>query len=395
MLTRFLPEPPRGHTVVIGAGKAAASMAAALEAAWPGPLSGVVVTRYGHGADISTKAVRVLEAAHPVPDAAGVAATQEILRSVAGLGADDLVLCLLSGGGSALLCGPSGVTLDQKAALTEQLLRCGASIDEMNAVRKHLSKVKGGQLAAACAPARVVSLIVSDVVGDDLSTIASGPTAPDPSTYTEAVVVLDRYRLAAPEARRHLVRGALGEYPETPKPGDPGEDRVQNHIIVSGASALGAAAAVLTADGLSTRILSDQITGPARRAAKDHARAIRAAPPGTALLSGGETTTVVPEGATGRGGRNLEFLLALALELGEGAGVYALAADTDGIDGSSDAAGAIITPDTLSRARQLGLDARAYLEGADAHGFFERLGDLVVTGPTGTNVNDFRLLLRG
>lgn len=302
------------------------------------------------------------------------------------------MLCLLSGGASALLSAPWGVTLQQKADLTRELLRSGASIREINAVRKHLSRVKGGQLARACAPARVVSLIVSDVVGDDLSVIGSGPTAPDPTTFTEALLILERYRVAAPEARRHLQRGALGELPETPKPGDAVFSRVENQLIVTNARALDAARHFLTGAGVKARVLSDSIEGPAREAAWAHARASGELAPGQALLSGGETTTVVQ--GTGRGGRNLEFLLALATELSGREGIYALAADTDGIDGSSHAAGAVITPDTLARAAQIGLDAWTFLEASDAHSFFEQLGDLVVTGPTGTNVNDFRLLMR-
>ena len=395
VLAAQLPPRPTGHTVVVGAGKAALSMALALEAAWAGPLSGVVVVPYGQAGG-RTQHIRVLEASHPVPDEAGVRATARILAAVTGLSRDDLVLCLISGGGSALLSAPWGVTLAEKAALTGELLASGASIQQINAVRKHLSRVKGGQLARAGAPARVVSLIVSDVVGDDPGVIASGPTAPDRSTFAEALLILERYGVQAPRARRHLLAGAQGELPETPGPGDPVFERVENRLIVTGRAALGAARGFLEGRGLRARVLSDQIEGPAVQAARAHARAAKALAPGEALLSGGETTTIVKSGAgsgPGRGGRNLEFTLALALEL-EGAPIYALAADTDGIDGSSFAAGAVLTPDSLRRARDLGLNARAFLHNSDAHGFFERLGDLVVSGPTGTNVNDLRLIVR-
>jgi len=389
----FLPRAPAGRTVVIGAGKAAAGMARAVERHWNGALTGVVVTRFGHARGEGTRHVRVLEAAHPVPDTSGVLATQGVLEATQGLTQEDVVLCLLSGGGSALLTAPWGITLAEKADLTRALLGSGASIHEINAVRKHLSRVKGGQLARACQPARVVSLIVSDVVGDDLSVIASGPTAPDPSTFTDALAILDRYGIQAIAARRHLTRGALGELPETPKPADAIFHRVENHLIVTNATALEAARRELERAGLTVRVLSDAVQGPARRAAREHARIARTLPDGGAVLSGGETTTVVPAGA-GRGGRNLEFLLALALELQGEPRVYALAADTDGIDGSSDAAGAVVTPSTLARASRCGLDARAHLEDGNAHAFFERLGDLLVTGPTGTNVNDFRVVAR-
>lgn len=393
VVARFLPPAPQGRTVVVGAGKAAARMARAVEDAWNAELSGVVIAPYGHADEVRPSRIRVLEAAHPVPDEAGVAATGEVLQAVRDLSPNDLVLCLLSGGGSALLVAPWGVTLAQKADLTRQLLSSGAGIGQINAVRKHLSRVKGGQLARACLPARLVSLIVSDVVGDDLSVIASGPTVPDRSSFAEALVILERYDIAAPEARRHLYAGAMGEWSETPKEGEAAFARSETHLIVTNAAALGAAREYLAGEGVTARVLSDCIEGDSRRAATMHARVARELPLGAALLSGGETTTVVRAGA-GRGGRNLEFLLALALELNGEAGIHALAADTDGIDGSSGAAGALITPDTLPRAEALGLNARAFLDASDAHGFFDALGDLVVTGPTGTNVNDFRLLWR-
>lgn len=392
VLADHLPPRPFGKTVVVGAGKAAAGMARALEAAWDGPLSGVVVVPYGHAGE-PPRHVRVLEAAHPVPDGASVRGAEEVLSAVSGLSRDDLALCLLSGGGSALLGAPWGVTLAEKAALTGELLASGASIGQINAVRKHLSRVKGGQLARACLPAQVVSLIVSDVVGDDLGVIASGPTAPDRSSFVGALVILERYGIKAPGARRHLLRGAQGELPETPGPDDPIFERVENRLIVTNKSALKAAERFLCGHGLRAHVLSDEIEGPSVQAARAHAREALRLAPGEALLSGGETTTVVGKGA-GRGGRNLEFLLALALELA-GAPFYALAADTDGRDGSSFAAGAVLTPDTLARARDLSLEARAFLNNSDAHGFFAALGDLVVTGPTGTNVNDFRAVVRG
>jgi glycerate 2-kinase len=390
-VSAHLPDPPAGRTVVVGAGKAAATMAAAFHRDYTAAASGVVVTRYGHALQAAPRGIRVLEAAHPVPDEAGVAATREVLQAVSGLAEDDLVVCLISGGGSALLCAPNGVTLQEKAALTSDLLRSGADITEMNVVRKHLSAVKGGQLARACHPARVVALVVSDVVGDDLSSIASGPAYPDPSTFADALAILDRFGIAAPAARRHLKRGARGEVPETPKPGDPVFERVSHRFIATGNIALEAGAASLRAPGLEASVTSDRVTGEARDVAAAHAREARTLRPGSAILSGGETTVTVR--GKGRGGRNLEFLLALAIELGGEPGLYALAADTDGIDGNTDAAGAVLTPETLRRATALGLNARASLADNDAYGFFSRLGDLVITGPTGTNVNDFRAIL--
>ncbi len=351
-------------------------------------LEGVVVTRYAH--TVPTERIRVLEASHPVPDAAGVAATLEILALAEGLGEDDLLLCLISGGGSALLCAPDGVTLIQKAALTQALLRSGADITEMNTVRKHLSRVKGGGLARAAFPARVVSLIVSDVAGDDHGVIASGPTVGDASTAAEAAEVLVRYGLEPPP---HLCGAA-----ETPKPGDPIFARVENRLVASAQGMLGAVAEYFRSQGVTPLILSESVTGEAREVAKMHAalaRQVRAhaqplGPP-CALLSGGETTVTVRGG--GRGGRNCEFALSLAVEL-ELAGledVYALAADTDGIDGYGDAAGAIVTPQTLSGVGRT--EARRYLDDNDAYSFFERTGGLIRTGPTLTNVNDLRVVL--
>ena len=392
-LSAFLPPPPEGRLVVVGAGKAAASMARAAETfygvTYPGvKLEGLVITRYGH--NVQTERIKVVEASHPVPDAAGVAATEEILALARGLDKDDLLVCLISGGGSALLCAPEGLTLSEKAALTQELLRSGADITEMNTVRKHLSKVKGGGLARAAFPAQVVSLIVSDVAGDDLSVIASGPTVPDPSTLAEAEAVLRRYGLAAHQ---------LSHAPETPKPGDPIFARVENHLIASAQGMLSATAAFFRERGVTPLILSESVTGEAREIAKMHAavaRQIRThaeplAPP-CVLLSGGETTVTVR--GNGKGGRNCEFALSLTLELDGLTGIYALAADTDGIDGDSDAAGALVTPKTLLTMGSMGrAEARRYLDNNDAYSFFERVGGLIRTGPTLTNVNDMRMVL--
>ncbi len=348
-------------------------------------LEGLVVTRYGHS--VPTEKIQVVEASHPVPDAAGVAGTRKILELAQSLTEDDLLLCLISGGGSALLCAPEGVTLEEKATLTQALLRSGADIGEMNALRKHLSSVKGGGLARAAFPAKVLSLVISDVAGDDLSVIASGPTVPDASTLAAARDILTRYGLAA-----DLLRGA----PETPKPGDAIFSRVENRLIASAQGMLEAAGASFQERGVTPFILSESVTGEAREVAKMHAaiaRQIRlhAQPvePPCVLLSGGETTVTVR--GQGRGGRNCEFALSLALELDGLEGIYALAADTDGIDGSEDAAGALVTPETFSKLDKV--EARALLEDNDAYSFFERVGGLVHTGPTLTNVNDVRLLL--
>ncbi len=392
LLPRHLPAPPEGRLVVVGAGKAAAKMAAVTEIFYregypDAVLGGLVVTRYGHG--VPTDKIRVIEAAHPVPDAAGVEAARRILELARSLTENDLLLCLVSGGASALLCAPEGVTLAEKAALTQALLRSGADIGEMNAVRKHLSSVKGGGLARAAFPARVVSLIISDVAGDDLSTIASGPTVPDSSTFLEAQAVLRRYGLEVPA---RLTQSA----PETPKPGDNVFDRVENRLIASAQGSLEAAAAFFREQGVTPLILSESVTGEAREVAKVHAAAARQIrqhgqplKPPCVLLSGGETTVTVR--GTGRGGRNAEFALSLAVELNGLGGVYALAADTDGIDGSEDAAGAIVTSETLAGTGRG--EARGYLENNDAYSFFERVGGLVRTGPTLTNVNDVRFVL--
>ena len=393
-LAPFLPAPPKGRTIVVGAGKAAASMAAAVEAAWGGPLEGLVVTRYGHGAP--TRRVEVVEAAHPVPDAAGERAALRILQRVQNLKPDDLVLCLISGGGSALLAAPApGLTLDDKRAINRALLKCGADIAEMNCVRKHLSAIKGGRLALAAAPARVVGLVISDVPGDDLAIIASGPTVADPSTSAEALAILERYHIDAPaRALAHLESAAS----ETPKPGDPRFAAVSNVLIATPQMSLQAAAAAARAQRVTPLLLGDAIQGEAREVGKVFAGIARSAArhgeparPPCVLLSGGETTVNVR--GTGRGGRNAEFLLGLALALNGAPHIHALAGDTDGVDGSEDNAGAYVSPDTLGRAAALGLNAKERLADNDAYSLFQALGDLVVTGPTRTNVNDFRAIL--
>ena len=391
-----LPPPPRGRTVVIGAGKAGASMARALESHWRGPLEGLVLTRYGHA--VPCERIKVVEAAHPVPDAAGQAAAGRILAMVQGLSADDLVICLISGGGSALLSLPApGLTLADKQAVNTALLRSGAPIAEMNAVRKHLSAIKGGRLAAAAFPAQVVTLIISDVPGDDPSVVASGPTVADPTTFADALAVMRKYGVCEPRAAiAHLERAAE----ETPKPGDARLARSTVRIVASAASALNAAAQIAQARGYSIVNLGDRVEGEARTVARDHAGLAQAIAAGRhsvgppcVILSGGETT-VTMRGA-GRGGRNGEYLLALAIALDGAANVYALAGDTDGIDGSEENAGATIGPDSLRRLRDGGLDPIARLEDNDSFTAFEFLGDLIVTGPTFTNVNDFRAILLG
>ena len=383
---------PKGRTLVVGGGKAASSMAKALEdvwfeKGWERELSGVVVTRYGHALEHPQR-IQLLEARHPVPDAAGQHAATRILETVRDLTADDLVMVLISGGGSALMPAPHGVTLEEKLCLSEALLASGADIGEINTVRKHLSRLKGGRLALAAAPARVVALIVSDVVGDDLSTVASGPTVPDPSTFQDALEVLVKYGIDSKPALEHFRKGQS----ETPKPGHPAFARVENHLIVTNSGALEAACKALERSGIRARVWSDSVVGEAREAARTHAAEAQTLEPGRAFLSGGETTVTVR--GTGRGGRNCEFLLALALELKGEANLYAIACDTDGIDGVTEAAGAMLTPNTLERAERLGLDARGMLENNDAYSFFAALEDLVVVGPTGTNVNDFRAVLR-
>lgn len=389
-----LPEPPKGRTVVVGLGKAAAVMAQAVERHWPGELSGVVVTRYGYEAPLER--LELVSAAHPVPDENSEAGARRLLAAVEGLGADDLVICLVSGGGSALCALPApGLTLQDKIAVNRALLRSGASIDEMNCVRKHLSAFKGGRLAEAAAPARVVALLISDVLGDDPAVIASGPTVPDPTSFADARAIVRRYGIELPDAvGRHLADAA----DETPKPGDPIFARVEQRLIAAPQRSLLAAAAAARMQGVEPLILGDALEGEARQlgiAMAGIARSVRAhghpvqAP--AVLLSGGETTVTVR--GKGRGGRNVEFLHGLALALDGLPGIWALAGDTDGVDGAAEVAGALVTPDTLSRARALGLDPHAMLEDNDAHGFFERLDDQVITGPTLTNVNDLRAIL--
>jgi len=388
-----LPEPPRGRLVVIGAGKASAAMARAVEDHWAGPLEGLVITRYGYA--VPCNRIEIVEAAHPVPDAAGLAATRRMLDLVGGLGEDDLVLCLISGGGSALLTAPiEGLTLEDKQAVNRALLHSGATITEMNCIRRHLSEVKGGRLAAACHPARVVSLLLSDVPGDAPIDIASGPTVADPTTCADALAIVDRYGIALPPNVRAVLESGRGE---SVKPGDARLANSTATIIAAPQMALEAAAAVAREAGIATHILGDSLEGEARDAGKLMAGITRqvarreqpfARP--CVLLSGGETTVTVR--GTGRGGRNVEFLLALALALNAEPGVYALAGDTDGVDGVEEIAGAIATPDTLARAWTLGMPPAESLARNDAHSFFEALGDSVVTGPTLTNVNDFRAI---
>lgn len=396
-LPPHLPAPPAGRTVVVGAGKAAAAMAQAVVAHWPAdrPLSGLVVTRYGHGVG-PLERIEVVEASHPVPDAAGQAAAARMLGLVRGLGPDDLVLCLISGGGSALLALPApGLSLADKQAVSRALLRSGAGIGEMNCLRKHLSAIKGGRLAAAAAPAALLTLMISDVPGDDPSVIASGPTVPDPSTLAEARAVLDRYRIDPPPAVARWLRDPAAE---TPKAGDPVFARSRAVMTATPQGALDAAAAVARAAGVTPLILGNAIEGEAAEVARVMSGIARqcaahgqpvAAP--CVLISGGETTVTLRGG--GRGGRNAEFLLGLAVALDRYPGIHAIACDTDGIDGTEDNAGALLSPDALARAAALGVNARERLADNDGHGFFAGLGDLVTTGPTRTNVNDFRAIL--
>ena len=393
-LPPFLPHPPKGRTIVVGAGKAAATMARAVEDQWRSELMGLVVTRYGH--HTPTKRIEVVEAAHPVPDLAGREAAERILRLVQGLSRDDLVLCLISGGGSALLTLPApGLTLQDKQAINRALLKSGANIAEMNCVRKHLSAIKGGRLAAACYPAKVVTLTISDVPGDDPAVIASGPTVPDRTTFADALAILTKYRITEPVPVVEHLRAAREE---SPKPGDPRLAGAQTHLIAAPQQSLEAAAEVARQAGFTPLVLGDSLEGESREVALVHAGIARqvvrhdqpAARP-CVLLSGGETTVTVR--GKGRGGRNVEFLLALSVALDGEPGVYALAGDTDGVDGTEDNAGAMVTPDTLQRAAARGLDAKAHLADNDGYSFFSSLGDLVKTGPTLTNVNDFRAIL--
>jgi glycerate 2-kinase len=402
----YLPPPPKGRTLVLGAGKAGGAMAQAVEALWPTdkPLSGLVVTRYDHTpprpAGVPER-IEVVEASHPVPDAAGLAAAERILALTQGLTADDLVLCLISGGGSALLTLPAdGLTLEDKQRINKDLLNSGAGIGEMNCVRKHLSRIKGGRLAAACAPAQVVTLTISDVPGDDPSVIASGPTVPDVTTCADAWAILQRYKIEVPAAiEAALKAGVL----ETPKP-SPAWDKQPVHLIATPQQSLDAAAELARAAGINAYVLSDELEGESREVGKVHAALARAAAHGKGpfqkpcvILSGGETTVTIrkqaPGTPKGRGGRAGEFCLGLAVALQAQPQVWAIAADTDGIDGIEDNAGARVSPDTLARAEAAGVKAADCLDRNDAYGFFDAVGDLVVTGPTHTNVNDFRAML--
>jgi hydroxypyruvate reductase len=389
-----LPAPPRGRFIVVGAGKASAAMARAVEDHWPGPLSGLVVTRYGYA--VPCNRIEIVEAAHPVPDAAGMRAAERMLERVAGLSEEDLVLCLISGGGSSLLPLPAaGLTLECKQALNRALLACGATIGEINCVRRHLSAIKGGRLAAACYPARVLTLLISDVPGDRPVDIASGPTVADPTTSADALGILRRYGVDVPGSVLELLESGRGE---SVKPGDPRLARAEARMIAAPQMALEAAARVASTAGIAPHILGDAIEGEAREVGRVFAGmalqvADRGQPFGApcVLLSGGETTVTVR--GSGSGGRNVEFLLSLALGLEGHPRIHALAADTDGVDGAEEIAGAYIGPDSLARALEAGLRPRDMLANNDGHGFFKALGDSVITGPTLTNVNDFRAIL--
>ncbi len=398
----FLPKPPKGRTLVIGAGKAGGSMAAAVDALWPkdAPMTGLVVTRYDYvppAYKASPGRIEVVEAAHPVPDDAGRRAAKRIAELTQGLTKDDLVLCLISGGASSLLAMPaSGLTLEQKQAINKALLKSGAAIDEMNCVRKHLSAIKGGRLATMCAPAQVVTLLISDVPGDAPEVIGSGPTVPDSTTCADALRILARYDIEVPPAARAgLQSGAF----ETPKPDDARFKGHQVHMIATPQQSLAAAAALARQSGIGVHVLSDEMEGESREVGKVHAALARyiarhgqpfAKP--CVVISGGETTVTV-KSKGGRGGRATEFLLGCAIALQGEPGVHVMAGDTDGIDGVEDNAGAIVTPSTLARALASGMKAQEFLDRNDAYNFFKPLGDLVVPGPTFTNVNDFRAVL--
>jgi hydroxypyruvate reductase len=393
-LPPHLPARPEGRTLVIGTGKASAAMAKALEDHWDGPLEGLVVTRYGH--EVPCRRIEIVQAAHPVPDAAGLLASERMRTFVSGLTEGDLVIALISGGGSSLLVAPGpGLTLADKQAINTALLKSGATISEMNCVRRHLSSLKGGRLAAACHPAKLVTLLISDVPGDAPHDIASGPTVADPSTCAEALAIIERYRIAVPQAVRSLLASPQGE---TLKPGDPRLARTETRMIAAPQTALEAAARVARDAGLNAYILGDSLEGESRDVGKALAGiarqvALHGQPfePPCVLLSGGETTVTIR--GKGRGGRNVEFLLSLAIALDGLPGVHALAGDTDGVDGAEEIAGAIATPDTLARAWRQGMHPRRSLDANDGHGFFQALGDSVVTGPTRTNVNDFRAIV--
>jgi hydroxypyruvate reductase len=389
-----LPPAPKGRLVVIGAGKASAAMAQAVERNWSGPLSGLVVTRYGYA--VPCERIEIVEAAHPVPDEAGLKAAQRIMELARGLSADDTVLCLVSGGGSALLALPlDGITLADKQAVNRALLKSGATISEMNCVRRHLSAVKGGRLAAACHPARVLTLLISDVPGDNPCDIASGPTVADPTTCADALAIVSRYGIELPPAVREALESGRGE---SVKPGDARLSTSETRMVATPQMALEAAAAVAREEGIAPYILGNAIEGEARDVGKAMAgMALQVArhgqpfPAPCVMLSGGETTVTVR--GTGRGGRNVEFLLALGVALDGHAGIHALAGDTDGVDGQEEIAGAVLGPDTLARAWKRGIRPVDALQNNDGHGFFSALGDSVVTGPTLTNVNDFRAVL--
>jgi glycerate 2-kinase len=391
VLASHVPERPKGRCIVVGAGKASAAMAAALEQAWPDvPVEGVVVTRYGHA--VPTSRIRIIEAAHPVPDENSLLAAAEILKAVRGLTKDDLVIALMSGGGSALLVAPAdGLSLIDKQNVNYMLLQSGAGISEMNTVRKHLSRIKGGKLAQAAAPARIVTLVISDVPGDNPAIIASGPTVHDATTPRDALEILSRYTADIPPAVRHVLSKPFEKQHRT-------TDDIR--MIASPVMALKAAASMAQANGITPVILGDALEGEARELGKVMAGVALSvqnhglpAPSPCVLLSGGEGTVTLQNGEAGRGGRNTEFLLALAVALQGKTGIWAMAGDTDGIDGTEDAAGALISPTTLARAKSVNLKARAFLAQHDSYSFFQKLDDLVMTGPTLTNVNDFRALL--
>lgn len=394
-----LPDPPKGRTLVLAAGKAAAAMAFAVEQSWPGEISGIAVTRYEHG--VPCEKIEVIEAGHPLPDAAGQGAARRFLEEARKLGADDMLLFLVSGGASALLVESApGLALADKQAITKALLSSGAPISEMNCLRKHLSAIKGGRLAAAAAPAQIVTLAISDVPGDDPAVIGSGPTTGDPTTCRDALAVADRYGIDLPGAAREALGSGAWE---SPKPGDPSLSRTAYRIVASPGEALAAAAKAAQEFGLEPVVLGDNLEGEARTLGAGHARIALARAetlaPGDrplVLISGGETTVNVGRnGGAGHGGRNCEYLLALAIALDGAPGIHAIACDTDGIDGTEEAAGAIIGPDTLMRARAEGLDPQAMLDRHDSYTFFDTIDDLIVTGPTRTNVNDFRAILIG
>jgi glycerate 2-kinase len=399
IVAAHLPQPPKGRTLVVGAGKAAASMARAVELAWPADaaLEGIVVTRYAHA--LPTERISVVEASHPVPDDEGEKAAADILARVSSLGPDDRLIALVSGGGSSLLSLPvDTVPMADLKAVTKALLKSGAPITDMNIVRKHLSRIQGGRLAAAC-KAPITTLIISDVTGDDPSAIASGPTCPDASTYADALAILRRYEATVPASvLAHLEKGAAGEVGETPKPGDPVFERVDNKVIATARLSLQAGSDFFASHGITPVILGDTVTGEASEVAKVYAAIVREirdyqqpfkAP--VALISGGECTVTVR--GNGRGGRCAEFLASLAAELNGMPGVYAIAADTDGIDGTEDNAGAVLMPDSRARADALGISVRKMLANNDGYSYFSALGDLVITGPTLTNVNDYRVIL--